>query len=106
MTVLYPAGFSFFTALPGLALAAGCAGLVRAPAAAGAAGLAYLAASAAFSAPAAAEHGPLTALLCFTLFPVVHLSYAAGWWGGMLGAVADRLFGLNARRCACGKEIS
>ncbi len=104
MCVLYPAGFSLFTALPGLALAAAAAGLFWSPLPTGAAALAYLAACAFFSVTAAGQ-APLAAPVALTLFPVVHLAYAAGWWTGLLGAAADKALGTKARRCVCGKEI-
>ena len=101
ITSLYPAGFSFFTAFPGLGLAAFVAGLVFFP-------LYMSAAACAFSVPAAARASGLrTACVVLSLFPVIHFSYAAGCWWGIFGMVRDRFSGAKDHsRCVCGKETA
>lgn len=108
MTSLYPGGFTFFTALPALGLGAFACGSFLAPGWLGAAAGAYLAACAFFALREARAAGLRTAWVCFSLFPVVHFSYAAGWWWGMLETVRDRFLGRQAprSRCVCGKEIA
>lgn len=107
MTFLYPRGFTLFTALPGLGLASFAAGCFFAPELLGAAVCAYLAVCAVFALRAAGDYGPGAAGVSFFLFPVIHFSYAAGWWCGLLEPARDLLCGVKGRRsrCVCGKEI-
>ena len=105
MTFLYPAGLSFFITLPVLGLPAFAAGLFFAPALFKIAACGYLAACAVFALKSAAVSGIGAACVSFSLFPVVHVSYAAGWWRGAFGMITDRLGGSkDFSRCVCGRE--
>ncbi len=104
MTFLYPAGFSFFITLPVLGLPIFAAGLFLAPTLFKIAAYGYLAACAVFALKIAAASGIGTACVSFSLFPVVHVSYAAGWWRGAFGMISDRLGGSkDFSRCVCGR---
>ena len=105
MTFLYPAGAGFFMLLPVLGLPVFAAGLFLAPALSAAAACGYLAVCAVFALKNAAVSGIKAACVSFSLFPVVHISYAAGWWRGAFGMLADRLRGSKAfSRCVCGRD--
>ena len=105
ITFLHPAGLNFFITLPVLGLPASVAGLFLAPALFKVAAYGYLAACAFFALKTAAVSGIRAACVSFSLFPVVHISYAAGWWRGAFGMLTDRLRGSkHLSRCVCGRE--
>jgi hypothetical protein len=105
MTFLYPAGLSLFITLPVLGLPVSAAGLFLAPALFRAAACGYLAVCAVFALRTAAVSGIKAACVSFSLFPVVHISYAAGWWRGAFGMLTDSLGGSrDFSRCVCGRE--
>ncbi len=104
MTVLSPKSSAVFTLLPPAAL------LFALWAAFSAAGILRLGAAGYFlvSLVAAAFSGARAAVkpVVFVLFPVLHISYAAGWVYGLCEGVLEKLSGrFTPRRCCCEEKL-
>ena len=102
ITFIDAAGFSLFAALPVAALPVFAAGFFLAPGLFKAGACAYLAVCAVSALAAAGSCGIRAACVAFSLFPVLHLSYAAGWWWGGAGILRDGFSGIKyPSRCVC-----
>ena len=102
ITLYHKAGFTAFTLIPPLVLAAFAAALLFAPRAAAAA-LVYLFFVVVFAARAALlEKRPAVFLAALPAYAGLHLFYAFGWFYGLWGVAADRLRGrVRPSRCVC-----
>lgn len=100
ITALYPRGLAAFTLIPPAALLAAAGLLLAAPGMLGWFLSGYLLGS--LAAAAFCGAAPAVRPAVFALFPVLHTSYAAGWFSGVFEVIVEKLSG-RARpgRCRC-----
>lgn len=100
ITLLSPRGFSAFTLLPPAALLLSALAAVLAPGLLLAAAAAYAVLCVAAAALPGARPGPRAVVAA--LFPVLHISYAAGWFYGAAEGLLEKAAGrARPRRCRC-----
>lgn len=100
ITLLSPLGFSPFTLLPPAGLALSVLSAFFAPGLLGSGAVVY--SGAALIAAARSRARPQVKPIVLALFPVLHVSYAAGWCCGAIEGILERMSGRSTPgRCCC-----